>query len=144
MSLAESRASKGERMEDESSTEISARRLVYFAAERTLMAWVRTALGMMALGFLIDRFGLVLRQTMPEASARLLPKFFSLWVGAVLVVVGVAMAAVASVRYLRFEISYHREGTTQPHHGILAGVLFSVILVVLGTVVVVFLITVTD
>jgi putative membrane protein len=47
-------------MEDESSPETIGRRLVYFAAERTLMAWVRAALGMMALGFLIDRFGLVL------------------------------------------------------------------------------------
>ena len=38
------------------------RRLVYFAAERTLMSWIRAALGLMALGFVIDRFGLVLRQ----------------------------------------------------------------------------------
>ena len=33
---------------------------VFFAAERTLLAWVRTGLGVMALGFVVERFGLFL------------------------------------------------------------------------------------
>lgn len=33
---------------------------VYFAAERTLLAWVRTGLTVMALGFVVARFGLFL------------------------------------------------------------------------------------
>ena len=33
---------------------------VYFAAERTLLAWVRTGLTIMALGFVVARFGLFL------------------------------------------------------------------------------------
>lgn len=32
---------------------------VFFAAERTLLAWVRSALTVMALGFVVARFGLV-------------------------------------------------------------------------------------
>jgi putative membrane protein len=32
---------------------------VLFAAERTLLAWVRTASGLMALGFIVDRAALV-------------------------------------------------------------------------------------
>lgn len=39
---------------------------VFFAAERTLMAWNRTGLTLMAFGFVLERFGLflhVLRQT---------------------------------------------------------------------------------
>ncbi len=32
---------------------------VYFAAERTLLAWVRSGLTVMALGFVVARFGLV-------------------------------------------------------------------------------------
>jgi putative membrane protein len=35
---------------------------VYFAAERTLLAWIRTGLGLMGLGFAIARFGLFIRQ----------------------------------------------------------------------------------
>jgi len=33
---------------------------VYFAAERTLLAWIRTAITLMALGFVVARFGLFL------------------------------------------------------------------------------------
>ena len=31
---------------------------VFFAAERTLLAWNRTSLSLMAFGFVIERFGL--------------------------------------------------------------------------------------
>jgi len=34
---------------------------VFFAAERTLLAWLRTGLTVMALGFVVARFGLFLR-----------------------------------------------------------------------------------
>ena len=33
----------------------------FFAAERTLLAWVRTALAIMGFGFVVARFGLYLR-----------------------------------------------------------------------------------
>jgi len=33
---------------------------VFFAAERTLMAWNRTGLTLMAFGFVLERFGLFL------------------------------------------------------------------------------------
>jgi putative membrane protein len=39
---------------------------VYFAAERTLLAWVRSGLTVMALGFVVARFGLFL--TLMSAS----------------------------------------------------------------------------
>ncbi len=35
---------------------------VYFAAERTFLAWIRTGLGLMGGGFAVARFGLFLRQ----------------------------------------------------------------------------------
>ena len=48
---------------------------VFFAAERTLLAWVRTGLTIMAFGFVVARFGLFLRllaaqqgQGIPEAQ----------------------------------------------------------------------------
>ena len=40
---------------------------VYFAAERTLLAWVRSGLTVMALGFVVARFGLFL--TLMSASS---------------------------------------------------------------------------
>ena len=34
----------------------------YLAAERTLLAWIRTGLAMMGFGFVVARFGLFLQQ----------------------------------------------------------------------------------
>ena len=131
-------------MNDDSSPETSARRLVYFAAERTLMAWIRTALGLMALGFVIDRFGLILRQVLPELGTRAFPKTFSFWAGTALVAAGALMAVVAAVRYLRFSLDYHRQGSTRTRHGIVMGVIFAVVVAFIGIAIAVFLIRVTD
>ena len=35
---------------------------IYFAAERTFLAWIRTGLALMGFGFVVARFGLFLRQ----------------------------------------------------------------------------------
>lgn len=134
-------AAKGEETDDR---ETMVRRLVYYAAERTLMAWIRSALGLMALGFVIDRFGLILRQSMPEAGARFYPKMFSFWTGTSLVVLGTLMALTAAVRYWRFSAAYDRAGSTHPRHGILMGVLYTVILAILGVVITCYLIVATD
>jgi putative membrane protein len=117
-----------------------ARRLVYFAAERTLMAWVRTALGLMALGFVIDRFGLVLRDDMTlTAVTAQHTKTFSFWGGTLLVVIGAVMALVAAVRYWRFAYDYRRNNATHTGHGILLGVAFTVIIALLGFLVAAYL-----
>lgn len=64
---------------------------VYFAAERTLLAWIRTGLALMGFGFVVARFGIFLRElaAVPGAPPRHGPGF-SLWVGTTLVVCGVA------------------------------------------------------
>ena len=72
--------------------------MVYYAAERTLMAWVRVALGMMALGFVIDRFGLVLRLMPHGLRVAGQPATYSFWTGDVLVLGGAAMAVVTANR----------------------------------------------
>ena len=43
---------------------------VFFAAERTLLAWVRTGLTVMGLGFVVARFGLFLRLLRHDLDAR--------------------------------------------------------------------------
>ena len=35
---------------------------IYFAAERTFLAWIRTGLALMGIGFAVARFGLFLQQ----------------------------------------------------------------------------------
>ncbi|MBK8025173.1 MAG: DUF202 domain-containing protein [Chloroflexi bacterium] len=39
---------------------------VYFAAERTLLAWIRTGITTIGLGFVVAKFGLFLRYIAPH------------------------------------------------------------------------------
>jgi putative membrane protein len=43
---------------------------VYFSAERTLLAWLRTGLAVIGLGFVVARFGLFLRMVAGEPHSR--------------------------------------------------------------------------
>jgi putative membrane protein len=120
--------------------ETSADRLVYFAAERTLLAWVRAGLSLMALGFVVDRFELFVRHLVPVSSAPVRQHFFSDWIGVTLVCLGVIASAVAALRYWRFDVSYHRESETRPGRGIALGVFLSLGTAGLGIVTVVLLV----
>ena len=85
---------------------------VYFAIERTFLAWTRTGLALMTFGFVIARLGLFLKQmqdmggTMPgggtggpgpapdPASASV-----SLWIGVLVVVLGIVVQALSLYEY---------------------------------------------
>jgi inner membrane protein YidH len=125
---------------DDSSLEQS-RRLVYFAAERTLTSWIRTALSLMALGFVIDRFDLVLRTMFGTDAQTAMPRTLWWLTGAIMIALGVAMSVVSGVYYLRYAQRYRRDGSTQVGRSLTVGAVFTVALglfglVVLGVVVV--------
>jgi uncharacterized membrane protein YidH (DUF202 family) len=69
---------------------------VFFAAERTLLAWVRTALGLVGMGFVVARFGLFLRLVRPDVEHASHP--WAAAVGVALAVLGAVAAAVARSR----------------------------------------------
>jgi putative membrane protein len=115
-------------------------RLVYFAAERTLLGWVRTALGLMAFGFVVNRFDLVLRHYGDQGFVSANTEPYSLWLGTILVVTGVAMNAVAAIRYLRFVVHYRREASTDPGRGLTWAVVFTLLVTLLVSGLAVFLI----
>jgi putative membrane protein len=72
----------------------------YFAAERTLLAWVRTGLAMMGFGFVVARFGLFLRELASERGVALQQRLgISLWVGTTLVLLGVVVNLLAAVKH---------------------------------------------
>lgn len=120
--------------------ETSGDRLVYFAAERTLLSWIRAGLGLMALGFVVDRFSLFLGEVKPQGLQILQSNTFSSWIGIALVLVGVAANVTAAVRYLRFEIRYHRDTNTRPGHGLSLGIFLTLIISALGIIIAIFLI----
>ena len=75
---------------------------IYFAAERTLLAWIRTGLALMGFGFVVARFGLFLREIGSATSnIPVRSSGFSLWTGTILVLIGVVVNAAATAQYLR-------------------------------------------
>lgn len=71
---------------------------VLFAAERTLLAWQRTAIALMGFGFVVERFGLFLRMVTQQplnASQR----GFSLWLGVVLLLMGALVAVLSALQF---------------------------------------------
>lgn len=74
---------------------------VYFAAERTLLAWLRSGIAVMGLGFIVARFGLFLRLIREPASQSHGPTGSSV-IGVGLVMLGAVMIAVAAFQHKRF------------------------------------------
>src|SRR5580698_681495 len=73
---------------------------VFFAAERTLLAWVRTSLGLVGMGFVVARFGLFLRLIHPNTNNPEHP-----WAGPVgicLALLGAIASGVATLQHRRF------------------------------------------
>jgi putative membrane protein len=79
---------------------------VFFAAERTLLAWIRTGLTVMGFGFVVARFGLFLRLVVAqhtEVGTHLSsPTHFSNYVGIALVLLGVGSMLVAAFQHRAF------------------------------------------
>jgi putative membrane protein len=73
---------------------------VFFAAERTLLAWSRTSLTLMAFGFVVERFGLFM-QMFSTLQRPVAPRQPSFWVGAGLILFGSFVGIVSVVQYRR-------------------------------------------
>lgn len=73
---------------------------VFFAAERTLLAWNRTSLALMAFGFVIERFGLFVTILLPQ-HAPPLQRGISFWTGLAFVLLGAWVASYSTVQYRR-------------------------------------------
>ena len=77
---------------------------VLWAAERTLLAWIRTGLAMMGFGFLVARFSLFLREMALMRSPGDEPRpGLSLWIGTGLVLLGVIVNFMAAWQQIRIE-----------------------------------------
>lgn len=78
---------------------------VHFAAERTLLAWIRTGLTVMAFGFLVARFGVFLRIAAAQLGAEAhTPRFAPLShaIGVLLVVAGTFSILLAAREHRAF------------------------------------------
>jgi putative membrane protein len=75
---------------------------VYFAAERTLLAWIRTGVALIAFGFVVAKVGFEpgLSNSVVQGASTGLPA--SALLGALLVVMGLILLVVSLLRHRRF------------------------------------------
>jgi len=82
---------------------------IYLAAERTLLAWIRTGLTVMGFGFVVARFGLFLsllaaQRGLPAAAVDGTPHLSAV-VGVALVVLGAVAILFAAYQHRKFVLS---------------------------------------
>ncbi|MDX2227005.1 MAG: DUF202 domain-containing protein [Verrucomicrobiae bacterium] len=78
---------------------------IFFAAERTLLAWIRTGLTVIALGFAVSRFGLflnLLAQHSPSSGFSPGAITLSNLIGIALVLVGTITILVSSLQHRNY------------------------------------------
>ncbi|MFZ3321619.1 MAG: DUF202 domain-containing protein [Usitatibacter sp.] len=77
---------------------------VFFAAERTLLAWLRTGLTIIAIGFMVARFGLFVQivSLRPQPHPSGISSSLSAGLGVTFVLVGSLAIMVAAIQHARF------------------------------------------
>ena len=72
------------------------------AAERTMLAWIRTGLALMGFGFVVAKFGLFLQKLAEIKDIHIkvaANQSASVWIGIALVMLGVAVNIAAATRF---------------------------------------------
>jgi len=87
------------------------------ANERTMLAWIRTGISLMAFGFAIARFSVFLRQVASLGPAPEHPRHSvgSVWIGAVLVALGMLANLSATIRYATVRRAIERGDVGAPN-----------------------------
>ena len=110
---------------------------IYFAAERTFLAWIRTGLGLMGVGFAVSRFGLFLREftasqpTATEHTFAPTSTTHSVITGVALVVLGVIINVVSVINHLAITRRL-AAGTWQPGQPSRTAIALALLLAILG------------
>jgi putative membrane protein len=103
---------------------------VLFAAERTLLAWQRTAIALMGFGFVVERFGLFL-QLVAHQSISNSQRGFSLAAGVLLLLLGAAVALI-SARQFRQVAKNLDPSVVPPGYWTQVGVVLNVLIALLA------------
>src|SRR5689334_20061727 len=113
---------------------------VHQANERTMLAWIRTGIALMAFGFAIARFGVFLRQVASVGPLAVRPPHGvgSAWVGAGLVALGMLANLLATIRYTRIRLAIERGEVGAPSATMV--IVFGAMATVIGLVMTVLLV----
>lgn len=101
----------------------------HLANERTFLAWVRTSLGVMVFGFVVEKFSLFLKHILPWLGNTNVPTPKGSLFGVSLVIFGVLICLLAFIRFKIVEKQIEDE-TYQP--SLLLNILLTVAVVSIG------------
>jgi putative membrane protein len=114
----------------------------YLAAERTLLAWIRTGLALMGFGFVVARFGLFLQELQAAQHAFPTQSYgLSLWFGTVLMAVGVLVNIIAGWHHIRLVRELDR-GDTEHARPSIQAVVFAFFLALVGLAMAIYLVSI--
>ncbi|MDP3110575.1 MAG: DUF202 domain-containing protein [Thermodesulfovibrionales bacterium] len=83
-------------------------RRVHMANERTFLSWIRTSIGIMAFGFVVERFAIFVKQASyffgkPVAAAAQKGREYSSIFGIILICLGAIMGFLSFIKYKKIE-----------------------------------------
>ena len=111
---------------------------VLFAAERTLLAWVRTSLTLMGFGFVIERFGLFMHLLTPQLKHSFMGTAFSFWVGIAFVLLGACCSLIAATQF-RHVLKTLRQAEIPDRYNTTLGSVISFVITGLGIALAIYL-----
>jgi putative membrane protein len=102
------------------------------AEERTFLAWIRTAISLMGFGFVVAHFGISAGGfPIAQHASGVPPHGLSLWLGTVLIAVGVVVNLFSARRHMRLAGELRRAHVLRRHLSE-QGVIVALILALLG------------
>ena len=128
--------------EEKKAAKVRSRR-VHMANERTFLAWIRTSIGVMAFGFVVEKFSLFIKQVSYFLGKSNLDRTispapgYSSIMGIFLIGLGALMGVLAFIRYKKLEKQID-EDTYQP--SLILDVLLAATILAIGIFLVIYLI----
>ena len=111
----------------------------HLANERTFLAWIRTGISVMAFGFVVERFGLLLRELgLRSAGAGTSNNTisYSRLLGIGITVLGIVLLVIALLNFIRIQRSIDEE---RYHPGIIFAIVLTVIAAIIGILLAIYL-----
>ena len=108
----------------------------HLANERTFLAWIRTGLSIIGFGFIVERFGLLLREIGQKVTNEPIPSHYSSLVGIVLILLGIIVMVVALLNFLQARLAIDQEHF-HPHRGF--AIALTIITCLIGAILAVYL-----
>jgi putative membrane protein len=113
----------------------------YLAAERTLLAWIRTGLALMGFGFVVARFGLFLQEFQAaKIAVPVHPSGLSLHFGTALIALGVFVNILGGWHHIQLVRKLDRSEPTGSH-GTFYAIAIAFILALVGIIMTIYLLS---